>query len=55
MAIHRAAGMVMEQLGTNIENALMRLRARAYSEGVPINDLADAVIIGEKRFQEERP
>jgi len=55
MAIHRAAGMVMEQLGTSIENALMRLRARAYSEGVPINDLADAVIIGEKRFQEERP
>jgi hypothetical protein len=54
MAIHRAAGMVMEQLGTNIENAFMRLRARAYSEGVPINDLADAVIIGEKRFQEER-
>jgi hypothetical protein len=55
MAVHRAAGMVMEQLGTNIENALMRLRARAYSEGVPINDLADAVIIGEKRFQEECP
>jgi len=54
MAVHRAAGMVMEQLGTNIEDALMRLRARAYSEGVPINDLADAVIIGEKRFQEER-
>ena len=53
MAVHRAAGMVMEQLGTSIETALMRLRAAAYAEGIPVNELADAVIIGTRRFQED--
>jgi GAF domain-containing protein len=53
MAVHRAAGMVMEQLGTSIENALIRLRAAAYAEGVSVNELANAVIIGTRRFQEE--
>ncbi len=53
MAVHRAAGMVMEQLGTSIENALIRLRAAAYAEGVPVNELANAVIIGTRRFQED--
>jgi hypothetical protein len=53
MAVHRAAGMVMEQLDTSIENALIRLRAAAYAEGVPVNELANAVIIGTRRFQED--
>jgi ANTAR domain len=54
MAVHGAAGMVMEQLGTSIEEALMRLRATAYAEGVSINELANDVIIGNSRFQEDR-
>jgi hypothetical protein len=53
MAVHRAAGMVMEQLGMNIEDALVRLRACAYSESVPVHELANAVIIGARRFQKE--
>jgi hypothetical protein len=53
MAVHRAAGMVMDQLGTSIDNALVRLRAAAYAEGVPVNELANAVIVGTRRFQEE--
>jgi hypothetical protein len=53
MAVHRAAGMVMEQLGTSIEEALMRLRATAYAEGISINDLANDVIIGVRRLQED--
>jgi hypothetical protein len=51
MAVHRAAGMVMEQLGTTIEDALMRLRARAYMDGTPIHELANSVITGEKSFR----
>jgi AmiR/NasT family two-component response regulator len=53
MAVHRAAGMVMEQLGTTIEEALIRLRATAYAEGVPIQQLANDVITGRRRFQED--
>jgi hypothetical protein len=53
MAVHRAAGMVMQQLGTNITEALVRLRATAYAEGVPLEELANDVIEGIRRFQEE--
>lgn len=53
MAVHRAAGMVMEQLGTGIEEAFMRLRATAYSEGVPIGELANQVVAGDRRFEED--
>jgi len=52
MAVHRAAGMVMEQLGTSIEEALIRLRATAYSEGLSIQELANDVVNGDRRFQE---
>jgi GAF domain-containing protein len=54
LAFHRAAGMVMEQLGTSIEDALSLLRATAYAENVPIDELANNVITGERRFGEER-
>lgn len=54
MAVHRAAGMVLEQLGASIEQALTRLRATAYAEGVPIHKLANDVITGDKRIQEDR-
>ncbi len=54
MAVHRAAGMVMEQLGSSIEEALVRLRAAAYVEGVPVQQLANDVINGDRRFQEEK-
>jgi hypothetical protein len=54
MAVHRAAGMVMAQVGISIEDALMRLRATAYAEGVPIQDLATDVITRARRFGEDR-
>lgn len=54
MAVHRAAGMVMEQLGGSIEEALARLRATAYTEGTPLEELADDVVTGARRFQEDR-
>jgi len=55
MGVHRAAGMVMAQLGTSIDEALVRLRAVAFAEGVPIDELADEVVNGRRRFQEEQP
>jgi len=55
MTVHRAAGMVMAQLGTDIEEALVRLRATAFSEEIPIDELADAVVRGRRRFQKEQP
>jgi hypothetical protein len=53
MAVHRAAGMVMQQLDTSIAEALARLRATAYAEGVPLQKLANDVITRERRFQED--
>lgn len=55
MSVHRAAGMVMMQLGTGIDEALVRLRAVAFAEGVPIDELADDVVNGRRRFSKEQP
>lgn len=51
--VHGAAGMVMVQLGLPIEQAMARLRARAYVEGRALPDVADDVVEGRLRFQEE--
>ena len=53
LTVHRAAGMVMVQLDTTIEEALVRLRATAYLEGVPVTSLARDVIEGRHRFTKE--
>ena len=53
MVVHQAAGMVMAQSRTNIASALARLRATAFSEGIPINDLAADVVAGRRRFSKE--
>lgn len=55
MSVHRAAGMVMAQLGTSIDEALVRLRAVAFAEAIPIDELADEVINDRRRFQKEQP
>jgi len=54
MAVHRAAGMIMAQLDTTIGAALLRLRAAAYVEGSPIDELARDVINRKRRFQKEK-
>ena len=53
LTVHRAAGMVMVQLDTTIEEALVRLRATAYLEGMPVTSLARDVIEGRHRFTKE--
>ena len=42
--VHQASGMVSEQLGVGIGDALIRLRAYAYAEGQPIDEVAREVV-----------
>ena len=53
LSVHRAAGMVMIQLGTSIDDALVRLRATAYLDAIPITQLALDVLEGRRRFAKE--
>jgi GAF domain-containing protein len=42
--VHQASGMISEQLGVGIGDALIRLRAYAYAEGHPIDEVARDVV-----------
>ena len=53
MTVHQASGMVMGQLDSSIEEAMTRLRATAFAEGVTINELAADVLKGRRRFSKE--
>lgn len=55
MIVHQAAGMVMGQLGSSIEEAVVTLRATAFAEGISINQLAAEVVNGRRRIVKERP
>nr|WP_312038276.1 GAF and ANTAR domain-containing protein [Streptomyces galbus] len=44
--IHQATGMIMVQLGVSAEEALLRLRARAFAQGTTATHVARAVIDG---------
>jgi hypothetical protein len=52
--VHQAAGMMTVHLDVTIEEAMMRLRARAYSEERPIDAVAGDVVAGTVQFEEER-
>ena len=53
MVVHQAAGMVMGQLDSSIEEAMVRLRGTAYAEGLSINELAADVVNGRRRIVKE--
>jgi hypothetical protein len=53
--VHQAAGMVAAQLDVGIAEALVRLRARAFAEGRPLNYLAEDVVARTFRFDEGAP
>ena len=53
LEVHAAAGMVMVHLGVGIEEAMVRLRARAFAGGEPLEVLAAQVIAGTARLDEE--
>jgi len=48
--IHQAAGMVSQQCGCGISDALAVLRARAFSAGCPAEEIASHVVRGELRL-----
>jgi len=49
--VHRAAGMVSQQCGCEITDALALLRARAFSTGRPAEEIAAGVLRGELRLR----
>ncbi len=53
MQVHQAAGMVMVQLGVSIDEALLRLRATAFAQGLTVDELADAVVQRRQRISKE--
>ena len=53
LTVHRAAGMVMVQLGTTIEEALVRIRATAFLEGALVVAIATEILEGRRRFTKE--
>lgn len=49
--VHHATGMVLVQLGTTAEGALLRLRAHAFTTGRPIVDVAADVVARRLSFR----
>ncbi len=52
--VHQAAGMVAEQLGVTVGQALVRLRAHAFAWDRPLTEVAEAVVGRQLRFDGER-
>jgi ANTAR domain len=50
LVVHQATGMVAAQLDIDMAAALVRLRARAYAEGIPLVQVATEVVNRERRF-----
>jgi GAF domain-containing protein len=50
--VHQASGMVSVQLGIGIVDALVRLRAHAFSMGRPVAEVAAEVVAGTRRFDQ---
>jgi hypothetical protein len=50
LVVHQATGMVAEQLGITVTEALIRLRAYAFTQDRVLTDIADDVVTGGFRF-----
>lgn len=51
--LHQATGMIKEQLGTTIEGAFLALRARSFSSGRSLTELANDIVTRRTRFTAE--
>ncbi|MEU9786463.1 ANTAR domain-containing protein [Streptomyces phaeochromogenes] len=52
-AVHQATGMISVQIGGTMEEALLRLRAHAYSSERPLGEVADDVVARRLRFNDD--
>lgn len=52
--IHQASGMVSIQLGVPVDEALVRLRAHAFSTGQPVGDVAADIVARRLRLADDR-
>ena len=52
--IHQATGMLAVQLGVGLDEAFVRLRARAFADGRPLRLLAREVVDGDLRLEHSR-
>ncbi len=50
LVVHQASGMVAEQLGITVTEALIRLRAYAFTQDRTLTDIANDVVNGRFRF-----
>lgn len=53
MSVHQAAGMAMVQLGVTIDQALLRMRAVAFTDGTTVDELADAIVKRRRTLSQE--
>jgi AmiR/NasT family two-component response regulator len=51
--VHQATGMVLAQLDVGAREAYLRLRAHAFAEGLPLSEVAHAVLTRTLRFSPE--
>jgi hypothetical protein len=51
--VHQATGMISVQLGSSVDEAFIRLRARAFAENRPLSELATDVVARRIRFDNE--
>ena len=51
--VYQAVGMISVQMGVSLEEAFVRLRARAFATGTPLDDIADDVVSRVLRFDPE--
>ncbi len=50
--VHQATGMIAAQLDVGVAEALVRLRAKAFSTDRPVDHVATEVVAGRRRFEE---
>jgi hypothetical protein len=50
--VHQATGMVSVQLDVSLDEAFVRLRARAFAEGLPLRTVAREIVTRRRRLEE---
>jgi hypothetical protein len=51
--VYQAAGMIAVQLGVSLEEASVRLRARAFASGAELGDVAEEIVSRRLRFDRD--